>query len=382
MNANKKIAFVMPWHISERGGGAEVQANYLAVELSNRGFKVYYICQTHHERKVNCFESINGLSIFWLKPSGRFQWLDQNKYYKPLNGIKPDIVIQRLSSNVNYIIGNYCKKNNAIYNWICTDNLSPYKDFHVKKFKQKIASKNISLLKFVVYVLNAKIMDCYRNAGMKYIDYGFSQNEFQRKIIKSSFGINTRQIITGHHIPLNQYSTKQKFLRQTVLWCANFGAHKRPEQFIALARQMLDTPFKFVMVGGHRNKAYMDSVLKDKPSNLYCTGQLPFEKALSYFDKATVLINTSVSEGFSNTYIQSWVRGLPVVVLGADPDAVIQKKQLGFNVASLDEAIEKVTLLLTDYQVYKVLSNNASDYGRKRHSVKTMTDNFLKVIST
>ena len=42
----KVIAFVMPWHISERGGGAEVQANFLAQELGLRGYDVSYVCQT------------------------------------------------------------------------------------------------------------------------------------------------------------------------------------------------------------------------------------------------------------------------------------------------------------------------------------------------
>ena len=42
----------MPWHISERGGGAEVQSNYLAIELVNRGFEVHYmVLQVRHDAK-------------------------------------------------------------------------------------------------------------------------------------------------------------------------------------------------------------------------------------------------------------------------------------------------------------------------------------------
>jgi len=48
----KKICFVMPWHITERGGGAEVQANYLSRELVNRGFSVYYICQSTNKNLI------------------------------------------------------------------------------------------------------------------------------------------------------------------------------------------------------------------------------------------------------------------------------------------------------------------------------------------
>ncbi len=382
MNTSKKVAFVMPWHISERGGGAEVQANYLAIELANRGFDVYYICQTNHANKINSFEIINSVNIYWLKPSGRFAWLDQNKYYKPLNAIKPEIVIQRMSSNINYVIGNYCKRNNVIYNWVCTDNLNPYKNFHVKKFKDRFSLKNISLLKYVIFLLNAKVMDYYRNVGMTRINYGFSQNEIQKKGIKSSFGINTYQMITGHPMPLDGFSSKERFSFKTVLWCANFGAHKRPELFIELARRMQHTALNFIMVGGHNNKAYVEHLLIGKPPNLYCTGQLPFEKALSYFDNSSVFINTSSPEGdgFPNTFVQAWLRKTPIITFGFDPDAIIEQNQLGFNVTSLDEAINKMTIILSDYEVYKSISDNAYTYGSKNHSIKIMADNFLKVI--
>ena len=48
-----KIAIVMPWHISERGGGAEVQANFIADVLSSTNFQVSYICQTINSNKIN-----------------------------------------------------------------------------------------------------------------------------------------------------------------------------------------------------------------------------------------------------------------------------------------------------------------------------------------
>ncbi|MDO5968903.1 glycosyltransferase [Flavivirga aquimarina] len=376
------ITFIMPWHISERGGGAEVQANYLALELANRGYTVNYICQTKNENKIDRIETVNHINIYWLKPSGRFPWLDQGKYYKPLHKIKPDIIIQRLTSNVNYIIGNYCKKNKARYCWVCTDNLSPFKNFHVKKFKERFNLKNTSLLKYVLFLINAKIMDSYRNNGMKHIDYGFSQNKFQKKTIKQNFDIETYTMITGHPKPQNNYSLGTCYAFQTVLWCANFGIHKRPELFVQLARHMQDTSIKFIMVGGHSDKAYMKDLLKDKPSNLYCTGHLPFERALTYFDFASIFINTSSpgGDGFPNTFVQAWLRKIPVISFGFNPDNIITKYKLGYNVESLDEGIEKLNLLMSNYKAYKEISDNAYKYGSKNHSIKIMTDNFLKTI--
>ena len=64
---NKIFAFMMRTHISESGGGAEVQANFLAIELAKLGHKVFYICQTNHNNKVNTSINIDGVNIIWLK---------------------------------------------------------------------------------------------------------------------------------------------------------------------------------------------------------------------------------------------------------------------------------------------------------------------------
>ena len=76
MHKEHKITFVMLWHISERGGGAEVQANYLAQELAERGYNVSYICQTTKANKVNTTSIVNGVNVLWLKPANKFVWLN------------------------------------------------------------------------------------------------------------------------------------------------------------------------------------------------------------------------------------------------------------------------------------------------------------------
>ncbi len=52
-NIVAKVAIVMPFHISERGGGSEVQVNYLAKLLSETDYEIFYICQTIDEKKIN-----------------------------------------------------------------------------------------------------------------------------------------------------------------------------------------------------------------------------------------------------------------------------------------------------------------------------------------
>ena len=378
----KVVTFVMPWHISERGGGAEVQANYLAQELAERGYTVSYVCQTNTPNRIGSVEKVGKIQVYFLKPSGRFPWLDQNKYLDVLKTIKPDYILQRISSNVTYVLGKYASKNDCKLVWFCTDNKNPVANFHFFKFKERSSVKSLGFIKYIVFALNSKLMDFYRVKGMKEVDIAFTQNDFQDEQVLSSFNLKSARMISGHPLPEHTITKTQRFDNRTILWCANWGAHKRPELFIELASKMQHTNLKFVMVGGHSDTKYIEKLLIHKPENLLITGKLSFDDALKYFDDATIFVNTSSpgGDGFPNTFIQSWLRQTPVLSLGFDPDNVVVNNDLGFNLSSIDDAVDKISTVMANYEVYKVLSQNAYDYGCQNHSIKVMTDNFLKVI--
>ena len=178
----------------------------------------------------------------WLKPSGRFPWTDQSKYRKALENLRPDIVIQRLSSNVSYEIGQYCKKNECQFIWICTDDFSPRRNFHLNKYVERFNLKNTAWHKYLIFYLNSRIMDLYRDWGMKKVNIAFTQNAIQSKLLEEQFGLKSFRMISGHPKSQNSTLPSERFKKKTILWCANLGVHKRPAIFINLARRMQETP--------------------------------------------------------------------------------------------------------------------------------------------
>tara|TARA_B110000114_G_scaffold80619_1_gene85244 strand:- start:3004 stop:4143 length:1140 start_codon:yes stop_codon:yes gene_type:complete len=377
MNKEKRIfCFIQLYHISECGGGAEVQVNYLSQELAKKGFEVHYVCKSIHYNSKKSVVILNGVKIHWLPNKQNINRDNLNLIYDKLLEIKPAFIIERMSSAYGKSILRYKKINkNVKYVWICTDNLSPL------KFKNVYSSfKNLSLIKFLYVLYKNYKTDIIRQKVIKNADYVFYQNTIQNSLIYNNFNREASLMVSGHPNTSKVSTAKERFKKQTILWCANLGTHKRPELFIELATKMQHTNFNFVMVGGHSDQNYVNKLLANKPKNLTISGKLSFEEALKYFDEATILINSSISEGFSNTYIQAWLRGVPTLVFGADPDNIIEKNNLGYNVATIAETIQQIETVFNNYNSYEMLSNNVYSYALENHSIKKMTDNFLKAL--
>ena len=382
IKSKAKIAIVMPWHISERGGGAEVQANFIADVLSNSNFQVSYICQTTNSKKINQKEKINNITVYWLEKDSKFRWLSQKKYLITLKNIKPNYVFLRLSSDLTYICAKYSQKYNAKFHWICTGNLCVYKTLHIRSFFRKVSIKNTFILKYLLFLINAILMDLFRNMGMKKIDTGWSQNDFQFNMLYKNFNIKTERIISGHPYPKNKRSPNAIFKTKTILWCANFGSHKRPKLFLKIAKLLKDYDYNFIMIGSHSDKKIVNEILQNTPENLKITGHLNYEDNLKEFDRSSIFINTSSlkGDGFPNTFPQSWARGLPTISIGFDPDNIIKKNNLGYCCKDTFEVSEKIVSLLSNEKLFSEISNNVVKYFNKNNSLEVLKQKLLQQI--
>ena len=65
-------------------------------------------------------------------------------------------------------------------------------------------------------------------------------------------------------------------------------------------------------------------------SNLQYLGEVSQDEVNRRLREGHILVNTSRYEGFSNTFVQAWMRRVPVVSLTVDPDNILVRENIGF----------------------------------------------------
>jgi glycosyltransferase involved in cell wall biosynthesis len=153
-----------------------------------------------------------------------------------------------------------------------------------------------------------------------------------------------------------------------VLWLSNLRALKRPELVLELARQLPQV--KFTLAGGPMPQASGFTYFEDvraaaaRLPNVSMPGAVRYTDSGTWIDRAKIFLNTSSIEGFPNTFLQAWIRAVPVVSF-FDPDGLIRRLQLGAVPASIDDMREAIRGLL-EVDVYREnIGRRARDFAAR-----------------
>jgi glycosyltransferase involved in cell wall biosynthesis len=187
--------------------------------------------------------------------------------------------------------------------------------------------------------------------GLKRADVVAAQTSFQQRMLRENHGIEStvvNMMVEPPRFGAQEYhgaSEREKDI--DVLWVSNLRSLKRPELALELARQLPDV--KFTLAGGPMpgGQTYYDDVAAAaaRLPNVTMLGAVRYADTGALFDRAKIFLNTSSIEGFPNTFLQAWIRGLPVVSF-FDPDGMVHRQQLGRIATSLDDMREGIRGLL------------------------------------
>jgi len=348
----KRIVFLTEHHWDVEFGGAEYQIELLIDRIKNL-YDVYYMARniTFVESKIKL---INIPHIELLNKFGNSFFLDATNIYKMLKKINPDIIYQRVLSAYTGIAAFYAIKHNKNMIWhVSSDN-------NVKPFK-------FNLKKQIIFdYIDRKLAEY----GIRNCSKIIGQTKGQSKLLKEYYARKCDAIIPNYHpYAVCEIKKENPF---KILWVSNFKAMKRPELFVKLAKhfERFDN-VQFSMVGRKQSKKHQTRIEDEIKNikNLEHFGERTLEEVNELFCQAHIFINTSDFEGFPNTFIQAWMRRVPVVSLNVDPDNILKNYGIGFHSGSFEQLIKDTERLIGNEYFRNAMGERAQKYAFKNHSL-------------
>lgn len=346
------IVVVLPSYFEEMMGGAELQAKFLAEYANANHLNVSYIFLSDGRHNLNPL----GIRLFPLAKRRIYQKIYNIKFpytyslLKLLKKIKPDIIYNRVGTALTGGAAYYAQKNHCPF------------VFHIAH-DQDVQLQAMPWNKPVL-IPEFKLM-CY---GIQRADAIIAQTQFQAGQLLQNYGRRATIISNGHPVP--EDAAKNNDIIK-VLWIANWKAIKQPEIFVKLAEEIDNNEkIHFVMLG--RNDGYGELINLANKKNIEVRGEIPNEQVNELLANSHILVNTSQSEGFSNTFIQAWMRRVPVVSLQVDPDNILQREKIGFCSGNFEKLVEDTKRLITDHNLRDSIGHRAREYAIEHHSLDNM----------
>jgi glycosyltransferase involved in cell wall biosynthesis len=204
------------------------------------------------------------------------------------------------------------------------------------------------------------------NYGLRRADLVAAQTEYQSLMLRENHAIES-VVLNMMVEPPRSGAPVDKDI--DVLWVSNFRALKRPELALELARQLPQV--QFLLAGGPMpgSETYYEDVraAAARLPNVKMQGAVRYADSGKLFDRAKIFLNTSSIEGFPNTFLQAWIRGVPVVSF-FDPDSLVQRLQLGHIANSVDEMREAIRSLLEDDAERQRTGRRAREFATREYT--------------
>ena len=167
-----------------------------------------------------------------------------------------------------------------------------------------------------------------------------------------------------------------------VIWVNNLKRWKRPEVFVELARRL--PQYDFVMIGkisaGRRYTRQTTTALENAPDNLRYLGPLPLAQVNTMIADSDLLLYTSLPvEGFGNSFLQAWFRGVPTLSLSFDLDGILEREGVGRCAMTFEELVADVEELMADESLRGAMGARARQYAVGHHSARTMVADYERL---
>jgi glycosyltransferase involved in cell wall biosynthesis len=366
------VCFVAPyaWAVLARDaslgivGGAEVQQCVLARVFQRAGYRVSMICLDYGQPDR---AEVDGITVHKVYrpdagvPVLRFIHPRLTGMWRALREVDADIYYQRSAAHLTAIMAEFCRRHGkrSVYAGASDRDFQPgHQQIHYRRDRWLFEH------------------------GLRSVDHVVVQNARQQADCLRHYGRAATLIPSCYELPEKAAAKNE----ECVLWVGTVHAYKRPELFLELARRLPHR--RFVMIGGSAapgerlRQGYYEEIqaAAAKLPNLEFKGFLPLGEVESWFDRARVLVNTSVYEGMPNTFLQAWARGVPTVAT-VDVGARLKGASFYKTFTEAGDAALELERLLADELHWARTSARCREYFDHCHSSAGVLGRYEKVFS-
>jgi glycosyltransferase involved in cell wall biosynthesis len=328
-------------------GGAEVQQSYLAREFARRGYAVSMICMDYGQPDP-C--AVDGITVHRMHapdaglPVVRFLHPRLTSLWTAMGRADADIYYQRAQGALTAFVAAFSRSRGRLSVFASASDL----DFDPK----------VPLVRF------GRDRALYR-WGLRHVSGIAVQSERQRRALAQHYGRDAAIVPSCY-----DHAGTPARPGGAILWVGSIKQIKRPELFIDLARRCPNYRFRLVGGGVPDESKLLDCICRNAGAlpNVEMTGFVPLIEAERHFDEGSLLVNTSEIEGFPNTFLQAWSRGMPTVSF-FDPGARWREHKVGEVVSSLDDMVNCVRSLMGDELRWRRAASICREYFTGHHSV-------------
>ena len=201
----------------------------------------------------------------------------------------------------------------------------------------------------------------------------------QRKIQRWYPRHSIRTIYNGQPVPPPNSSHNGS--SGQIIWVNNLKPWKRPELFVDLAAYF--PHYSFVMVGrlpDDRYRVKFNNKLKISPENLEYVGPKAIETVNEMIEQSDLLVYTSrPMEGFANSFLQAWFRGVPTLSLTYPLDGILDREGVGRYSKNFHQLVSDVEELMGDEHKRKQMGRRARNYAVRNHTLEKLISNYASL---
>lgn len=340
-------------------GGESVQHVLLARAWRDLGLDVSMIVHDHGQGRVTQVDGIRAVAPYSRKeglPVLRFVHPRLTGLLGAMHEIDADVYYQSPANVSTGVAAWFCRRNG-------------------KRSIVRIASDLACIpgQQLIRYWRDRKIYEY----GLRNADLIVAQTVQQRELLRKNYGLKSEVLSMAVEVP----TAPAPAADIEVLWVSNLRPVKRPEVLFEVARVLPNV--RFTVAGGSLSgsEQYYDSMkqMAAQLPNVSFLGAVPYDRVGDLFSRARLFVNTSGIEGFPNTFLQAWIRGVPVVTF-FDPDSLVKSRQLGRTVTSVADMAHALDELLKNDSERRRIGERARNFAIAEFSAQHIARRYIELL--